>query len=108
MESKELLVNVYEIVNNEVAMNTEQGKNFFGNVMQQYQNKQECNKIILDFNDIKVVNTAFLNDAIGKFYDKKEFDLKKCKVVITHLKNKAMIDILEDVKIQAKKKYGGI
>lgn len=51
-----------------------------------------CKEVSLDFKGIELVNTAFLNNAIGKLFDMEQFDLSKCRVGITGM-DETMVDL---------------
>ena len=71
--------------------------------------KQSCNPddktvIILDFENIELVNTAFLNNAIGLLFNRQEFDLLKNSVFIRNMKD-TMRDLLKETISLAREKY---
>lgn len=101
----ELKISVYDILKNSIADDSADGKKFFSQVIDMYKKEDVCNKIIVDFSNIEILNTAFLNDAVGQFFNKNIFNLDNCKVSLVNLKSQAMIDIVEDSVMQAKKKY---
>lgn len=66
---------------------------------------QKGGNVVLDFKGIELVNTAFFNNAVGKLFNKAEYDMLKNNVRIVNLMNKAMIDVLEESISNAIKKY---
>jgi len=64
-------LSIKDIINNNLAVSTEDGDIVY-NEINSFLQKGE--KVILDFNDIFVITTAFLNVAIGKLYGNKEFN----------------------------------
>ena len=60
--------------------------------------------LVLDFKNIELVNTAFLNNAIGQLFNRKEFDMSKNKVKIANMQE-AMIDLLKESISVANQKY---
>lgn len=75
-------------------------------IFEKLKEKQEngCKEILLDFKGIELVNTAFLNNAIGKLFDMAQFDLTKCHVNIVGM-DETMIDLLKEAIRVARQKY---
>ena len=59
------------MINNNLAVSTEDGDIVY-NTLCNFLKKEE--KVLLDFNGIFIITTAFLNVAIGKLYGNKEFN----------------------------------
>ena len=60
--------------------------------------------ITLDFEGIELVNTAFLNNAIGQLFNKEKFDLKSNNVRLINLEP-SMIDLVEETIAVARDRY---
>ncbi|MBQ2982432.1 MAG: STAS-like domain-containing protein [Lachnospiraceae bacterium] len=69
------------------------------------ENSQNCDEdIIIDFNNIELVNTAFLNNAIGKLFDKQKYNISKNKIKIVNLQE-TMVELLKESISVANQKY---
>lgn len=60
-------INVKDIINNTIAMSTEDGKKLFEVL---YENLKQSKKIELSFEGIDMLISHFLNESIGKLYEK--------------------------------------
>ena len=58
-----------------------------------------ASEIVVSFEGVELVNLAFLNNAIGKLFNKKEFDLIKCPIKVTHLSANVKTLLKESVKV---------
>lgn len=65
---------------------------------------KEYNEITLDFKDVELVNTAFLNNAVGKIFDRNVFDIGKCNVFVDNM-DEMMQDLLKEAIKIAVQKY---
>ncbi|MGN0291892.1 MAG: STAS-like domain-containing protein [Lachnospiraceae bacterium] len=63
-----------------------------------------CESVTLDFSGIELVNTAFLNNAVGKLFDAEQFDITKCNVTVGGMDD-TMIDLLKEAIRVARQKY---
>lgn len=64
-------LSIKDMINNNLAVSTEDGDIVYNAINNSLQKGE---KVVLDFNDIFVITTAFLNVAIGKLYGNKEFN----------------------------------
>lgn len=62
-------INVKDVIGTTIAMSTEDGRKLFEIL---YTNIKESNKIELSFEGIDMLISHFLNEAIGKLYEKFE------------------------------------
>lgn len=60
-------INVFNIISGNFAVTTDDGNNIFYLVDKFLEDEKE---VVLDFNGISIVTTAFLNAAIGQLYHK--------------------------------------
>jgi hypothetical protein len=60
-------INVKDTINNTIAMSTEDGKRLFEVL---YENLKQSKKIELSFKGIDMLISHFLNESIGKLYEK--------------------------------------
>lgn len=62
-------INIQEILGKNTAISTEDGNKVFSIIKTNFISD---NKVVLDFNDIKLIVTAFFNAAIGQLYSEYE------------------------------------
>lgn len=102
-------IKIYDVLKSKVADDQLKGDAVFNAVLSEVEvskhNKGESNiEIILDFKDIELINTAFLNNAIGKLFDKSQYNINEHKVFIKDM-DEHVIDLLKEVISSARKKY---
>jgi len=78
-----LKIVVFELVGNDAAVTSEDGEVLFERISKAFQNKKS---VILDFNNIQLVTSTFLNAAIGQLYGTYEDSFVK-----QHLKQENML-----------------
>ncbi len=60
-------LNVKDIIGNTIAMSTDDGKKLFNEL---YKNIKDSKKVELSFDGIDMLISHFLNEAVGKLYEK--------------------------------------
>lgn len=63
----EITVKIFQVVGSSVAVSSSKGDEIFKLIDKALQNELTIN---IDFGDIKILTTAFLNSAIGQLYSK--------------------------------------
>ncbi len=96
------IIKIDEVIASKVADDNCKGDKVFKAIKEA--SLQTDEDIVLDFEKIELVNTAFLNNAIGQLFNKEEYDLSKNSVKISNMK-KSMMDLLREVISVANKKY---
>lgn len=74
---KETKLKIFEIVGSSTAVSTDAGQQIFNLLDKAFQNNITA---ILDFQEIKLMTSAFLNAAIGQLYSK--YDSEKLQALI--------------------------
>lgn len=92
---------VIDIISSVTADDDDKGNKVFAEIIEL---SKEHNNIVVDFNGIELVNTAFLNNAIGRLFNREEFDLSKCRVKVGNM-NEVMMDLLRESIELARQKY---
>lgn len=95
---KELTVNVFEKVGSEAAVSSEDGDLLFKLMDNAFQNNVV---VTLDFGNVKILTSTFLNSAIGQLYSKYKSDFLNEHVKISNLSNgdrKLLIKVIERAK----------
>jgi len=65
MESRELIIKVYEVIGGADAISTSDGQAVFDRIHRAF---QAGRKVVLDFQNIELVISTFLNAAVGQLY----------------------------------------
>lgn len=94
---------IKEVLGSKTADDNQKGKIIFDKI-KELADQNACGKIILDFRGIELVNTAFLNDAIGRLYDGNQFDRSRHPVLIANMDPEAK-DLVKESIIVAKEKF---
>lgn len=94
-------INIYDLLKTKAADDRVKGDKVFQEIRA---NSEEYHEIVLDFGDIELVNTAFLNNAIGKLYNREQFDFGLCSVKIRNM-TEPMLELLKESVIVAKQKF---
>ena len=102
MKEKELLITTL-LAESKTADDNEKGEAVYSAIMQEVKKDPEIN-IALNFDGIELVNTAFLNNAIGKLFDRNNFDLNKNKVRIINIKE-SMVELVKETIAVARERY---
>lgn len=100
---EELTLNIRVLLDSVVADDDEKGNTILKAVLETAEKNIETN-ITLDFQGIELVNTAFLNNAIGQLFNKEIFDLKSNNVRLINLEP-SMIDLVEETIAVARDRY---
>ena len=95
-------IDIANIIKSKSADDDQKGNLVFKKIKEECKGNEET--IFLDFEKIELLNTAFLNNAIGQLFNKNEFDLSTHSVKIINI-DKSMIDLLEETIKAAKMKY---
>ncbi len=99
MNQREKVIKIVDILNSTSADDPKKGDIIFKTINDCY---KEYSIIIIDFKGVELINTAFLNNAIGKIYSLKDRDDTEFK--IANLSND-VVDLLREVIKTAKEKY---
>lgn len=84
---KAVIIDVYELLDNEFAMSADQGEKL-GNLIEEALDNSK--KVVLDFNRIQVVSTRFINSSIGYFYEPESRFFKKTERIKISIDNPDM------------------
>ena len=77
---------IKDIIGSNIASDNEQGDLIFDQIVSGVDNHEK--QIFLDFFDLKLITTAFLNNAIGKLYKKYSTQELKGLLKVKNIKNK--------------------
>lgn len=62
---------IFQVVGSEIAVSSEDGNLVFNQIKEAIEHNQS---VVIDFKDIRIMTTAFLNSAIGQLYSKFKSD----------------------------------
>lgn len=101
MNEKKL--SVYDLIASQTADDDKKGDIVYNEIIAQTQDGNGI-VIILDFSGIELLNTAFLNNAIGKIFEKNVFDFRKNRIRIINM-DETMVDLVKETIAVARKRY---
>ena len=90
---------IKDIIGSDIASDNEQGDLIFDEIVSGVDNNEK--QIFLDFSDLKLITTAFLNNAIGKLYKKYSTQELKGLLKVKNIKNKNDLELLRLVVLNA-------
>lgn len=90
---------IKDIIGSDIASDNEQGDLIFDEIVSGVDNHEK--QIFLDFSDLKLITTAFLNNAIGKLYKKYNMQELKGLLKVKNIKNKNDLELLRLVVLNA-------
>ena len=90
---------IKDIIGSDIASDNEQGDLIFDEIVSGVDNHEK--QIFLDFSDLKLITTAFLNNAIGKLYKKYSRQELKGLLKVKNIKNKNDLELLRLVVLNA-------
>ena len=96
---KNIELKVKEIIDSKIAFDDSNGDKKIIEVT-----NGNSQTVILDFDGIDLVNTAFLNNAIGRLFDKEVYNIEKNRVLIRNMDDTKK-DLLKETISNAVKRY---
>lgn len=100
-DNEKILICIDEIIDSSMADDDTKGDMVFEYIFNL--KEKGYKEVTLNFVHIELVNTAFLNNAIGNLFDMKKFDMNKCKVLVTGLDETAMDLLRETIRVARQK-----
>lgn len=73
---------VKEIIKSSMADDADKGGFVFQKILE---HSKKDSEIVLDFREIEFASIAFLNNALGRIFDKSVFDSEKCNVFVDNM-----------------------
>lgn len=95
-------LNVKEIIDSKIAFDDSNGDKLLKEIINV--TKDNSKTVILNFDGIDLVNTAFLNNAIGRLFDKNVYNIEKNRVLIRNM-DETKKNLLKETISNAVKKY---
>lgn len=97
VDSMDLVIK--DIIGSQVASDNEQGDLIFDKITNGIENDERV--IFIDFADLKLITTAFLNNAIGKLYKKYKRDQLSDRLKVKNISDKGDLELLRLVILNA-------
>lgn len=95
-------LNVKDIIGNTIAMSTDDGKKLFNEL---YKNIKDSKKVELSFDGIDMLISHFLNEAVGKLYEKfKDWEVLDQVIIYKNI-DKDDLELLNDKVIPTAKNH---
>lgn len=102
MNNSASIVKIVDVIKSTMADDKDKGDIIFDNVKKLIKNREKNIKI--DFSDTDGLNTAFLNNAIGKIFSIKYDERKESKITLINFPLE-LKDLLEEAINTARDKY---
>jgi hypothetical protein len=87
-ENKVVELRVYDIINTEKAISTEDGNKIFERIDQSFHNGEN---VVVDFSGIVMLISAFLNAAIGQLYSKYKSSFLNKTLTVNGMSNEDLV-----------------
>ena len=96
-------LSVYKLIESQTADDAIKGDKVYNEIINKTKNNNGI-AIILDFSKIELLNTAFLNNAIGKLFEENAFDFRKNRIQIANI-DATMVDLVKETIAVARERY---
>jgi len=98
---KEYKINIFQVVGSNIAVSSDKGNEVFEKIDKALQNGMS---VVLDFDNLKILTTAFLNSAIGQLYSRYTSDKLKKTLSIRNISDSDKL-LLKKVTDRAKEYF---
>jgi len=98
---KEININIFEQIGSSAAVSSQDGELLFERILKGMENDV---RVILDFNNIELITSTFLNAAIGQLYSKYDSPFLRDHLKVENLAREDL-DLLKKVVIRAKEYF---
>lgn len=92
-----MIIKVKDIIGTDLAVSVEDGDVLFNEIVMHLKNSQN---IVLDFSELDLITTAFLNNAFGKLYSEFNSEILNKYIKIKNIRKGDLIN-LKDVRDRA-------
>jgi len=99
---KEVKINIFELIGSDAAVSSEDGELLYKRIKKGLEEKNV--KIILDFSNISLITSTFLNAAIGQLYSKYNSPILTERLEVNNLA-KEDLELLKRVVKRAKEYF---
>ena len=98
---KDIRIRIFEIVAGEAAVSSEDGENVYKRISKALENGVN---VALDFNNIELITSSFLNTAIGQLYHKYDSPFLRKRLRVANMEKEDM-ELLKRVVERAKEYF---
>ncbi|MBU2446276.1 MAG: STAS-like domain-containing protein [Bacteroidetes bacterium] len=98
---QEIKVNIFELISSHAAVATDDGNKLYDRINKIFKSK---NKVVLDFNNIELITSTFLNSSIGRLYGHYDSNFIKEHLSINNLNDDDLL-LLKKVVERAKEYF---
>src|SRR3989304_5475249 len=98
---KEIRINIFELIASHAAVSTTDGENLYERIKKAFDSKI---KVILDFNNIELITSTFLNSSVGKLYGQYDLDFIREHLSVDNLSDDDLV-LLKKVVDRAKEYF---
>lgn len=97
-------IKVVDVITTKTADTDKKGNIIFDSILEIVKGDPSA-EIIVDFTGIELVNTAFLNNAVGMLFNPNKFNLHQNNVRISNVAE-PVVDLIKETIAAARAKYG--
>lgn len=98
---KKIKINIFELIASHAAVSTTDGENLFERIKKAFDSGI---KVILDFNNIELITSTFLNSSVGRLYGHYSKDFIKGHLSIENMSSDDLV-LLKKVVDRAKEYF---
>jgi len=98
---KEIRIIMFEQIGGSAAVSSEDGELLYGRIAKAFEQKA---RVVLDFNNIELLTSTFLNAAIGQLYSQFGSQFIKLHLKVENLANEDL-ELLKKVVVRAKEYF---
>ena len=98
---KEIIVNIFELISSAAAVSTADGESLFDRIKKAFESDI---KVILDFNNIELITSTFLNSSVGRLYGHYDQEFIKDHLGLDNMSNDDLV-LLKKVVDRAKEYF---
>ena len=98
---KEIRINIFELIASHAAVSTTDGENLFDRIKKAFDSEI---KVVLDFNNIELITSTFLNSSVGRLYGHYDTDFIKEHLSVININDDDLV-LLKKVVDRAKEYF---
>lgn len=98
---KEIIINIFELIASHAAVSTTDGESLFERIKKAFDSDV---KVILDFNNLELITSTFLNSSIGKLYGHYDYEFIKDHLGLENMSSDDLV-LLKKVVDRAKEYF---
>lgn len=99
---KEVRISIFEQIGSSASVSSEDGEVLYGRILKGLEEKDV--QVILDFNNIELITSTFLNAAIGQLYNKYDSPFLRARLKVKNMAGEDL-ELLKKVVVRAKEYF---